>query len=65
MKNYFDVTSGCICYGSFTKEKWANAFAAKLLSEGFENVEVEIQDFIVSTQREFDEKMKRDFLKFQ
>lgn len=58
MTNYYDVISGGICFGSFTKEKWANALAAKLVSKGFENVEVEIQDFIVSTQAEFEEKMK-------
>lgn len=58
MTYFYDVISNGICFGSFTKEKWANAYAAKLVSEGFENVEVEIQDYIVSTQAEFEKKMK-------
>lgn len=59
MKHYYDVTSNGIIFGSFTKEVWANAYAAKLVNKGFENVEVEIQCFIVSTQQEFEQKMKK------
>ena len=59
MKYYYDVTSNGICFGKFTKENWANAYAAKLVSDGFENVEVGIQDCIISTKSEFEKKMKK------
>lgn len=59
MKHYYDVISDGVNFGSFTKEHWANSFAALLVKRGFENVEVEINCYIVSTEQEFKDKMKK------
>lgn len=59
MKHYYRVTSNGITFGSFVREMWANAYAAALVSAGFECVEVDIEPFIISTQSEFEEKIRR------
>lgn len=59
MKHFYDVNADGVNFGKFTKEEWANAFAALLIKRGFGNVEVDIQCFIVSTEQEFRKHMKK------
>lgn len=59
MRHFYDVNADGVNFGKFTKEVWANEFAALLTKRGFENVEVDIQCFIVSTEQEFKEHMRK------
>lgn len=59
MKHYFDVNADGVNFGSFTNEEWADEFAALLINRGYDNVEVELQCYIVSTKNEFRKLMKK------